>query len=93
MFLDFGQRGEIMSERAKMKKEQRKQQKVKPKAPARLPEGPMVAFKPKNYLLLGAGVIAIVAGFVLLSMGSTRVAPLLLVTGYCVLVPLGLLLK
>ncbi len=44
-----------------------------------------------NFVLLGTGVIAIVIGYVLLDRGSTVAAPLLLVLGYAVLVPAGLL--
>ena len=43
-----------------------------------------------NALILGAGVISLAAGYWCLSRGSTTAAPLLLVIGYCVLVPLGL---
>ncbi|MFW6084373.1 MAG: hypothetical protein ACODAA_04105 [Gemmatimonadota bacterium] len=45
-----------------------------------------------NFALLGAGLVAIVVGYVLLDRGSTVAAPLLLVLGYAVLVPAGLLL-
>lgn len=46
-----------------------------------------------NYLLMGAGVVAIVLGFVLLADGEISFAPLLLVLGYCILIPAGLLLR
>ncbi|MDX1579518.1 MAG: hypothetical protein R3266_13615 [Gemmatimonadota bacterium] len=48
--------------------------------------------RPVNFALLGAGVVAIVVGYVLLDRGSTVAAPLLLVLGYAGLVPAGLLL-
>ena len=51
-----------------------------------------VQFGLLNWALLGAAVLAIVAGFFLLSGGSTVAAPLLLVLGYVVLVPLGIIL-
>ena len=35
---------------------------------------------------------SLVAGYVLLASGSTTLAPILLVLGYCVLFPLGLAL-
>jgi hypothetical protein len=76
-----------------MRRQEAKVQKAKARAAAKMAKGPKVAFKRKNYLLLGAALLTIIAGFVLLRMGSTRVAPLLLVAGYCVLVPLALLLK
>ena len=47
-------------------------------------------FGPRNYVLLIAAVISLVLGYWLLSRGSTGVAPILLVLGYCVLFPLGL---
>jgi hypothetical protein len=45
-----------------------------------------------NLALLGAGLAAIVLGFVLLGGGQTVAAPLLLVLGLAVLVPLGIIL-
>jgi hypothetical protein len=42
-------------------------------------------------LLIGAA-LSLVGGYYLLYTGSTTVAPLLLVLGYCVLLPLGLIL-
>ncbi len=49
-----------------------------------------LSFGPRNYAVLGAALAAIVIGFVLLSRGSITAAPILLVLGYCVLVPYGL---
>lgn len=46
---------------------------------------------PVNWALLGAAVVVIVAGYVLLDRGSVTAAPLLLTLGYVVLVPGGLL--
>jgi hypothetical protein len=48
-------------------------------------------FSMQNWLLLAAGLAAIIAGYVLLAGGSTVAAPLLLVLGYVVLVPLGII--
>ncbi|MDO9693564.1 MAG: hypothetical protein Q7W56_02440 [Candidatus Latescibacteria bacterium] len=45
----------------------------------------------RKYLGLMMGFAAIVAGYALLAGGDITVAPLLLVLGYCVLVPLFLL--
>ena len=47
-------------------------------------------FGPRNYALLGAALISLAAGYWLLSRGSTTLAPVLLVLGYCVLLPVGL---
>ncbi|MGH7590170.1 MAG: hypothetical protein ACREL2_01930 [Gemmatimonadales bacterium] len=46
----------------------------------------------KNFLLLGAGVLVLVVGYVLLTYGHASFAAAVLVLGYCVLVPLGLAL-
>jgi hypothetical protein len=49
-------------------------------------------FSAINGILLAAGLAAITAGYVLLGRGSTVGAPLLLVLGYAVLVPLAIIL-
>lgn len=49
-------------------------------------------FSPINAVLLAAGLAVIVGGYVLLAAGSTVGAPLLLVLGYAVLIPLGIIL-
>ena len=46
-----------------------------------------------NTVLMGLGFVALAAGYVLLSMGSTTVAPVLLVGGYCVLIPASLVVR
>lgn len=49
-----------------------------------------------NWALLGAAAVLILAGFITLAagspVGSTALAPILLVAGYAVLIPLGLIL-
>ncbi len=59
-----------------------------PAAPER--EG-QLRFSMQNWLLLLAGLLAVVIGFVTLANGSTVAAPLLLVLGYVVLIPLGII--
>lgn len=49
-------------------------------------------FGPVNLALLGGAVLALAGGYFLLAQGSTTAAPILLVLGYCVLLPLGLIL-
>lgn len=44
-----------------------------------------------NVLLFAAALVVIVVGYVLLGRGSVTAAPLLLVLGYVVLIPAGLL--
>ena len=56
-------------------------------------------FARKNWLLFVLGLLSISAGYLLLRLppvdgsASLTVAPLLLVLGYCILIPLGLLLR
>ena len=47
----------------------------------------------KTMWLLWAAIAAVVVGYILLIMGELTVAPLLLVSGYCVLLPLFLWLS
>ena len=49
-------------------------------------------FSGKNGILGLAGLLVIVLGYVLLAQGSITAAPLLLVLGYLVLLPLALVL-
>ena len=49
-------------------------------------------FSRVNLILGGAGLLALVAGYALLANGSITAAPILLVLGYVVLVPLALIL-
>ncbi|MBK7142964.1 MAG: hypothetical protein IPH75_12870 [bacterium] len=50
-------------------------------------------FGRKNYILFAVSLVVIVIGFFALSQGSTSLAPVLLVVGYCVLVPWAILAK
>jgi len=46
-----------------------------------------------NSLLLSAGLAVLVAGYVALARGSITLAPMLLVLGYCVIIPAALLVR
>lgn len=48
-------------------------------------------FSKVNLILLALGIAAVAAGHVLLAGGSTVASPLLLVLGYAVLIPLGII--
>ncbi len=50
-----------------------------------------VRFSTQNWALLLAGLASIVGGYMLLGDGSTSLAALLLVLGYVVLIPLGII--
>ncbi|MDZ4712806.1 MAG: hypothetical protein SGI89_10855 [bacterium] len=57
------------------------------------------AMTSKNYMLIGLGVVIIILGYFFMSANSvdgflpTTVAPILLIFGYCVVVPIGILYK
>ena len=48
-------------------------------------------FTRNNYIILGVGILFIVIGFVFLGFGDITISPILLVLGYCVIIPLGIL--
>ena len=52
---------------------------------------PGLDFSRNNYVILGIGVFMIIVGFIFLGFGDITVAPILLVLGYCVAIPLGIL--
>ena len=52
---------------------------------------PLLRFTRTNYLFMAAGVALAIVGFVLLRGGDISLAPLLLVIGYCALIPLGII--
>jgi uncharacterized membrane protein HdeD (DUF308 family) len=49
-------------------------------------------FGPKNYAILGIGLLVIILGYFSLGSGSITLAPILLVLGYCVLLPVGIII-
>jgi hypothetical protein len=57
------------------------------------PPGVEIPFGKKNYLIFGAAALVILAGYFFLSKGSITVAPILLLLGYLVLIPMGILAK
>lgn len=73
---------------------QRKKQKKPPKPaePKRERREGSLAMGSRNVLMLFAGIVIIVIGYFLLGRGSITAAPLLLVLGYCVVVPLSIIL-
>lgn len=50
-------------------------------------------FSKKNYTLFSVGIFVILLGFFFLSRNSITLAPILLVAGYCVIIPLAIALK
>ncbi len=51
-----------------------------------------IDFGRTNYIALGIGLFLVIVGFIFLGVGDITIAPILLVLGYCVAIPLGILL-
>jgi Flp pilus assembly protein TadB len=50
-------------------------------------------FGPRNYIIFGVALVIIIIGYILLAQGSITAAPLLLVIGYCVVIPVAILTR
>ncbi|RKX29535.1 MAG: hypothetical protein DRP47_01485 [Candidatus Zixiibacteriota bacterium] len=50
-------------------------------------------FGTRNYIVFAIALVVIILGYVTLAQGSLTLAPLLLVIGYCVLIPVALIIK
>jgi hypothetical protein len=50
-------------------------------------------FGPRNYLIFGIGILVIIVGYISLAAGSITLAPILLVLGYCVLIPVSIIIN
>jgi hypothetical protein len=59
----------------------------------RVASGDTLPFGKRNQILFATGLGVILLGYVLLSKNDTTLAPLLLVIGYCVLIPLAIMAK
>lgn len=56
-------------------------------------EPPRIRFGRRSLLLFAAGGVSIAIGYVFLAAGSITLAPVLLVAGYCVFFPMGILMR
>jgi len=65
--------------------------KTKPK-PEKAKEKGTLPFTKRNWTWLGIGLLVIIIGYIALAKGSITLAPILLVAGYCVLIPIAILL-
>ncbi len=67
---------------------------VKPTAKARRPkEKSVLPFTSRNYILFAIGLFVIVLGYITLGYGSITLAPILLVLGYCVIIPIAIIIN
>jgi hypothetical protein len=78
--------GVMMPQRRRGKKQ------AKTVQPRRRPREGSLVLGQRNVLMLVAGIIVILIGYLLLGRGSITTAPLLLVVGYCVIIPLSIIL-
>ena len=52
-----------------------------------------------NYLLFGIGLLTIFSGYIIMALGETesflsiKLAPIILIIGYCILIPASILVK
>lgn len=81
-----------MAERRRTSEKTRRAEKPRSRVAAR-PATPTLSFSRINAILLGSAAGAIALGYLLLARGSMTLAPLLLVLGYCVLLPVGIIKK
>ncbi len=80
----------VKSARARSKQVQPREQKPVRKKKKEAGELP---FGRKNYILFGIGIIVIIAGFLTLWAGDITISPVLLVIGYCVIIPVAILIR
>jgi hypothetical protein len=58
-----------------------------------------ISLTSKNYYIIGFGIVLIIIGYILMGMSPvdgfipTVISPVLLVAGYCVMIPFGILFK
>ncbi len=50
-------------------------------------------FSTINYILFAVGLVIITAGWFLLRAGHISVSPIMLILGYCVIIPVAIILK
>ena len=48
-------------------------------------------FVKNNYILFAVGILVIIVGFIFLATGDITLSPILLIVGYCVIIPIALL--
>jgi hypothetical protein len=66
--------------------------KQKPKI-QRYREKTVLPFTKKNYILFAIGIFVIIIGYITLGYGSVTLAPILLVLGYCVIIPIAIIIR
>jgi hypothetical protein len=52
----------------------------------------VLPFTKKNYMWFAIGIVVIILGYITLGYGSITLAPILLVAGYCVIIPIAIII-
>lgn len=78
---------------AKKKKKKKKSPKKEIKKKEKPSKEEHLYFTKKNYTLFAAGIISIILGYLSLSRGSITLAPILLVLGYVIFIPVSIIIK
>jgi hypothetical protein len=65
----------------------------RPKAGAKTSSGEGLPFTRKNYYIFAVGLATIIIGYIALAKGSITLAPVLLVLGYCAIIPIAILYR
>ncbi|MEA2030308.1 MAG: hypothetical protein U9N55_01765 [candidate division Zixibacteria bacterium] len=50
-------------------------------------------FGKRNYIVFAIAFVTIILGYITLGQGSITLAPVLLVIGYCILIPIALIIR
>ena len=65
----------------------------RPKAGAKASDGGGLPFTRKNYYIFAVGLATVIVGYIALAQGSITLAPVLLVLGYCAIIPIAILYR
>ena len=65
----------------------------RPKAGPKAAYGEGLPFTRKNYYIFAVGLATVIVGYIALAQGSITLAPILLVLGYCVIIPIAILYR
>lgn len=75
----------------KKKVQEKKRVPLKKKVEKKIPLG--FGFTKWNWVIFGLGLLSILLGYIFLIKGDITIAPILLVAGYCVIIPLAIIWK
>ena len=65
----------------------------RPKSGPKAANAEGLPFTRRNYYIFAVGLAAIIIGYIALAQGSITLAPILLVLGYCAIIPIAILYR